>query len=151
MSRILIFGLLILLQVATVFGQSNKPILVIDDNEYSAAEFWYVYNKNKHLPSFNETPEEFSDRFINYKLKVVEAVNQGLDTTASFISEYNKYADELKASFLVDSSALRSVVDEAMDHMSKMVNASHILITVAPNASPEDTLKADRKSTRLNS
>ncbi len=142
MSRILIFGLLILLQVATVFGQSNKPILVIDDNEYSAAEFWYVYNKNKHLPSFNETPEEFSDRFINYKLKVVEAVNQGLDTTASFISEYNKYADELKASFLVDSSALKSVVDEAMDHMSKMVNASHILITVAPNASPEDTLKA---------
>lgn len=145
MNRILIFGFFVLLQVAAVFGQtnkSNKPILVIDKNEYSAAEFWYVYNKNKHLPSFNETPEEFSDRFINYKLKVVEAVNQGLDTTASFLNEYNKYADELKVSFLVDSSALKSVVAEAMDHMGRMVKASHILISVAPNASPEDTLKA---------
>lgn len=142
MSRILIFGLLILLQVSTVFGQSNKPILVIDNNEYSEAEFWYVYNKNKHLPSFDETPEEFSDRFINYKLKVVEAVNQKLDTTASFINEYNKYADELKASFLVDSSALKSVVEEAMNHMREMVKASHILITLAPNASPKDTLIA---------
>ena len=142
MNRILIFGLFLLLQVTTSFSQSNQPILVIGENKYPAAEFWYVYNKNKHLPNFNETPEEFSQRFINYKLKVVEAVNQGLDTTATFVAEYKKYADELKASFLVDSSALKSVVDEAMGHMREMVNASHILITVAPDASPSDTLKA---------
>lgn len=142
MNRILTLSLLVLFSCTTAFAQKNEPILIIGDNQYPEGEFWYVYNKNKHLPSFNESPEEFSERFINYKLKVVEAVSQGLDTTASFVNEYNKYIDELKASYLVDSSALKSVIDEAKDHMSKVVKASHILIQLAPNATPDDTLKA---------
>ena len=78
----------------TLWAQNDRTILTIGDQTFSSGEFWHVYNKNKHLPGFNESPQDFTDRFINYKLKVVEAMHQGLDTMPSFKSEYQKYADD---------------------------------------------------------
>jgi len=132
-----------------VAQDAGKTILSIANYQYTEGEFWYVYNKNKNLPGFDESPADFAERFIDYKLKVVDALNQGLDTTASFKEEYGKYSEELKADFLVDSSALTAVIDEAARHMEQMVSASHILIKLSPEAQPEDTLKAWNKITDL--
>lgn len=128
-----------------VAQDAGKTILSIANYQYTEGEFWYVYNKNKNLPGFDESPADFAERFINYKLKVVDAINQGLDTTASFKEEYGKYSEDLKADFLVDSSALTAVIDEAARHMEQMVSASHILISLSSDAVPADTLKAWNK------
>ncbi|GAO31847.1 PpiC-type PPIASE domain Rotamase [Geofilum rubicundum JCM 15548] len=98
----------------TLSAQENQTILTIGDQAFSSGEFWHVYNKNKHLPGFNESPEDFAERFINYKLKVVEAMDQGLDTMESFINEYEKYANDLKKAFMVDSSAIELVARQAI-------------------------------------
>jgi len=127
----------------------DVTILTIGDQTFSLGEFWHVYNKNQHLSSFKETPEEFAERFINYKLKVVEAKSQGLDTLESFINEYQKYVDELKPSFLVDSSAIKERAAEAYSHMKQILNASHILVRVSRNAEPADTLEAYKKITEV--
>jgi peptidyl-prolyl cis-trans isomerase SurA len=132
-----------------VAQDAGKTILSIGDHKYTEGEFWYVYNKNKHLPGFDESPADFAERFINYKLKVVGAIDLGLDTTRSFKDEYGKYSEELKADFLVDSSALKAVIDEAASHMEQMVSASHILISLSPDALPADTLKAWNEITDL--
>ncbi|TCO07223.1 peptidylprolyl isomerase [Natronoflexus pectinivorans] len=145
MKRIacLFSGLFFMLVVS--LSQSNETILQIGEHEFTKGEFWHVYNKNKHLPNFTETPLEFAERFIDYKLKVVEAIHQGLDTTASFKREFNQYAEDLKASFLIDSAALENKSRQAFLHMQGIVNASHILIRVEEMATPSDTVKAWNK------
>jgi peptidyl-prolyl cis-trans isomerase SurA len=136
------FTLVFIVHSMTLVAQKDQTILTIGDQTFSSGEFWHVYNKNKHLPGFNESPQDFADRFINYKLKVVEATHQGLDTLPSFKSEYQKYADDLKRAFMVDSAALEAMALQAYNNLENIVNASHILISLQPNALPEDTLKA---------
>ncbi len=131
------------------FSQSEKTILSIGEHEYSEAEFWHIYNKNRKLPNFTESPKEFAERFLAYKLKVVEAMSQGMDTINTFKSEYEGYVKELKKSFLVDSAALEKVIDEAVENMGWMVDASHILLTLDKNALPEDTLEVWNKATEI--
>lgn len=139
---------MVLYTIATS-AQNNETILRIGTYQAPAGEFWHIYNKNKSLPGFQESPEQFADRFINYKLKVVEAMKQGLDTLPEFISEYTKYRDELAQSYLVDSSALKQAALEAYTNMKKLVNASHILIRFPQNPTPDDTLKAWQKISDL--
>ena len=133
----------------TAFAQNDSTILRIGKYQFPAGEFWHIFNKNKNLPGFNETPVQFADRFINYKLKVVEAIQQGLDTLPEFITEYTKYRDELANSYLLDSAALEQAALEAYTNMRKMVNASHILIRLPQNPTPNDTLKAWQKISSL--
>ncbi len=144
MRRIVITLLTVVLMVNSValWAQKDHTILTIGDQSFSSGEFWHVYNKNKHLPGFNESPEDFAERFINYKLKVVEAMQQGLDTLPSFKSEFAKYANDLKSAFMVDSAAVESMAMQAYSNMQQVVNASHILVTLSPNSPPADTLKA---------
>jgi peptidyl-prolyl cis-trans isomerase SurA len=123
-------------------AQKDQTILTIGDQTFTSGEFWHVYNKNKHLPGFNESPQDFADRFISYKLKVVEAMHQGLDTLPSFKNEYQQYASDLKRGFMVDSSAVEAMALQAYNHLQQVLNASHILVSLPPNATPEDTLEA---------
>lgn len=135
----------VFLNAANLIAQGNRNILTIGDHQFSEGEFWHVYNKNRHLPGFNETPDDFAVRFINYKLKVVEAMHQGLDTVPSFVKEFGKYSEDLKTSFLVDSVALEKVAREAHRNMQEVIEASHILIRLQPGSASSDTLTAWKK------
>ncbi|MDG5798872.1 peptidylprolyl isomerase [Marinilabiliaceae bacterium ANBcel2] len=130
------------LSVVAESSQKEKVVLKIDTLEYTLGEFTYMYNKNSHLPNVNESPEEFADRFINYKLKVVEAVNQGLDTLPSFLNEYNSFKSELKNSSVLDEELLEQEANEAYSRFLWYLDVSHILIRVPRDASPDDTLSA---------
>ena len=83
--------------------------------------------------------------FINYKLKVEEARNRGLDTTAAFKKEYNTYRDELLKPYLPDSKVVDSLVALTYERLKEEIKVSHILINVKPDASPQDTLEAYQK------
>ena len=88
-----------------VFTISKTPI--------AADEFIYLYKKNhqnKAEDFSNDKIQEYLDLFINFKLKVEEARSRGLDTSASFIKEYNSYKDELRKPYLPDSKLTDSLV-----------------------------------------
>ena len=148
MKRVTILTGLFLLSVMA-FSQkaSNQTILTIGEFQFPEGEFWHIYNKNKDLSAFSETPEQFAERFINYKLKVVDAISYKMDTLNSFVSEFGQYADELAAGYMIDSAAIEQAARSAYNNMTKFVNASHILIALPRNrlATPADTLKAYEK------
>ena len=150
MKGLKLLGVLIFFSISTQsFSQKDETILTIGSQNFSSGEFWHIYNKNKHLPGFNESPQEFSSRFINYKLKVVEAMAQGLDTLHEFKTEFTNYRDELAESFLVDSAAMEKTFQESYNNMTRIVNASHILIKFPKDPTPSDTLKAWKKISEL--
>lgn len=140
-------GLIALIYGALTLQAQNtqKPLLQVGEHQYSVDEFNYIYEKNNALSQNPISRDEYIDLFVNYKLKVIEAMNQGYDTVPQFQRELNYYRNELAKPYLTDKKATEAVVAEAYDRLTKEVNASHILVKLPPSPSPEDTLKAYQK------
>ncbi|MBX0291106.1 peptidylprolyl isomerase [Hymenobacter sp. HSC-4F20] len=117
-----------------------------------ASEFAYVYRKNNSsAPEYGTTAsvQEYLDLYTNFKLKVLEAEQRGLDTTQAFRRELDGYKQQLAQPYLTEKSVTDKLVREAYDRLSKEVNASHILVRVQPDAAPKDTLAAYQKIAAL--
>ncbi|MCB2376087.1 peptidylprolyl isomerase [Hymenobacter sp. BT635] len=128
---------------------AKQPIVeTLGTHEVPAGEFAYVYRKNNgSAPEFGTRPsvQEYLDLYTNFKLKVLEAEQRGLDTTQAFKRELEGYKQQLAQPYLTEKSVTDQLVREAYDRMSKEVSASHILLRLAPDASPADTLAAYNK------
>ncbi len=125
----------------------TKPevILTIPGEEVSKDEFVRLYQKNNQfLPddSLRKSPEEYMDLFINYKLKVIQAQDLGLDTLAAFRKEYKQYRDQLAEQYLKPADFSDELYKQAYDRMCTEVKAAHILIQCTENASPAEVEKA---------
>ncbi|QNH62983.1 peptidylprolyl isomerase [Hymenobacter sediminicola] len=132
---------------------SKQPVIeTLGTTQVPAGEFAYVYRKNNgSAPEFGTRPSvtEYLDLYTNFKLKVLEAEQRGLDTTQAFKRELDGYKQQLAQPYLTEKSVTDQLVREAYERMSKEVNASHILIRMAPDAEPKDTLAAFQKITAL--
>lgn len=138
-----------LLLPSILYCQDDKDILLtINDEAITVGEFKRVYLKNIDLVDEVEEkrgPEKYLELFIPYKLKVQEAYSFGLDKKDGYKNELNGYKKQLAKTFLTDVSISEELVREAYDRTVNEVKARHILVKIAPNASPEDTLKAYNK------
>lgn len=132
--------------------QASQTLFLIHDKPVSSGEFLYLYRKN-HQRSPNEFTkekvEEYLSLFINYKLKVEEALSRGMDTTAAFKKEYDTYRKELLKPYLPGSKVVDSLVTLTYERLKEEVQAAHILVAVKPEASPQDTLEAFKKISAL--
>ena len=84
--------------------------------------------------------------YVNFKLKVKEAEALHLDTTANLRTQLEQYHQQLAQSFLRDKEVNEALLREAHDRLSKEVRTQHILINVAEDAPPADTLTAYNKA-----
>lgn len=108
-------------------------------------EFDYVFRKNSRVNNLYTPREDYLTLYVNYKLKVQEARAIGLDTLSSYKKECLAYKKELIAPFLVDTVAIEAYKRTIRDRINKRIHASHVLVPVAPGASPKDTLAAYNK------
>ncbi len=131
---------------ATKTTDAKEPIIATLGSEpLSTDEFRYVYEKNNGSNDDAYTRQSISDYlnlYTNFKLKVKEAENRGLDTTTAFKRELEGYKEQLAQPYLTDKNVTDQLVKEAYERLKKEINASHILLTVGPDAAPEDTLAA---------
>ena len=78
--------------------------------------------------------EEYLDLFVNFKLKVTEAIAQGVDTTESFKKELAGYRAQATPKYLQDNAAIDSLVVLSYNRMAKIRKAAHIAVQCAPDA-----------------
>ncbi len=132
--------------VSGLYSQNSPVLLSVADEQVTVEEFERIYRKNNTESSLNrQTPEEYLELFINFKLKVKEAESLGLDTTAKFINELEGYRKQLAKPYLTDDEAKLEMMHEAYERAQLDINASHILIKLPPNPTPDDTLAAFKK------
>ena len=113
----------------TVFAQQDPMLMRINGKDILRSEFEYIYNKNNALSGIEQkTLNEYVDLFVNFKLKVAAAEAMGLDTTRAFREELEGYRRQLAKTYLTDETVSELAARQIYDKM-----------------------KADRKSTRLNS
>lgn len=68
-----------------------------------------------------------------------------MDTVSKFRNELDGYRKQLARPYLIDRELNDALLREAHDRSLTEVRASHILVSVAPEAPPEDTLAAWKK------
>ncbi len=138
------------LEKPTATAEPAKPnpfIFSIATDTVYKEEFIRQLNKNRKEKT-NPTEAELNDYlnlYVNFKLKVKEAMAMQLDTNPNFKSELAGYRKQLAAPYLTDKKVSEGLMLEAYERMKTEVNASHILINVAQSASPADTLAAYNK------
>lgn len=124
------------------------PLFSIGKSMVNADEFIALYKKNnQHKPEdfTSQKVEDYLELYINFKLKVSEAVHRGLDTTATFKKEFDQYREEIKKPYVSEGDDLDRLVKEAYQRSIEQVRVSHILVMVKPGAEPADTLAAWNK------
>ncbi len=142
-------SVLIAVLFATVlFGQVKEEVLfTIDGDNVYTSEFIRVYQKNKEIVLDKEQKEfdDYLELFIDFKLKLKEAKDLKLDTIVNYQNELSKYKEQLIEPYLQNPEATERLAKEAYERTLTEVDASHILIRLAPNAKPKDTLVAYQK------
>lgn len=146
MKRLLAFISFLLLVNALSLPafQKKAEVARINDTPILADEFLYAFKKNRD-PNISVTKDSllaYLDRFINFKLKVLEARRQGTDTTMAFLQEYESYASQVSKPYLDNLNKEEALIREAYERSKTEVRASHILIRKPKNATPGDTLAA---------
>jgi len=149
-------GVLFLLLTGMSFnlvGQApdSQTLMTIAGSQVTLGEFKKVYlkNNNKEGDIDMKDVREYLELYINYKLKVREAEEEKLDTSATFINELKGYRKQLAQPYLTDREVTDALIQEAYDRMKKDVHASHVLLNVAPDALPKDTLAVYNRAIKI--
>ena len=67
---------------------SDKILMTVAEENVSAGEFIRMYNKSK-VAGTPSNIDDYLQQYINFKLKVADAMSEGLDTTKAFRNEFN--------------------------------------------------------------
>lgn len=133
-------------------AQKDAIVLEVGESKTSLDEFTYLYDKNS-LDSTQKwtlrSLRDYAERYADFRLKIEEAKRQGLDTTEAFQDEFRGYKDQLNESYLTDKKVTERLIREAYERLQEDIRATHILLKVAENAPPADTLSIYRRMQRI--
>jgi len=127
-------------------SKMEDPILMnIGNSAITLSEFESVYTKNRGKDESAKDPkalDTYVDLFVTFKMKVKEAEEMGLDTSAAFRNELSGYRKQLSQPYLTDKDVNDKLLNEAYDRMKWDIHARHILVKLDENALPKDTIEA---------
>lgn len=128
------------------FAQEDKVLLTINGEPVMLSEFLYIYEKNNQESSLEKkSMEEYLDLFINFKLKVTEAIAQGVDTTEAFAKELAGYRAQATPKYMQDDEAIDSLVTLSYNRKANIRRAAHIAIQCPMDADSATLAAAEEK------
>lgn len=130
-----ILSIILLAGAIMGFAQEDKVLMTINGEPVMLSEFMYIYEKNNQETSLEKkSKEEYLDLFINFKLKVTEAIAQGVDTTEAFKKELAGYRAQATPKYMQDNEAVDSLVELSYNRQANVRRAAHIAIQCPANA-----------------
>jgi len=133
---------------STLSTKEELHILTIDGEQIPTSEFKFAYEKNRKKDSTlyqEQSVRDYLELFTNFKLKVKDAEYLQMDTGQSFIKELENYKKQLARPYMSDEAYIQELVEEAYNRKKEEIRASHILLKLAADAMPVDTLAVYQK------
>jgi len=96
-----------------------------------------------------EEREKFLDLLVKFKLKLREAYESDLLADTSVQNELATYKLSVATSYMFEKDLVEPSIKAMYDRMKEENRASHILIQLAQNAAPSDTLRAYEKALKV--
>jgi peptidyl-prolyl cis-trans isomerase SurA len=136
---------------ASAQKSEDAVLMTIGGNRVTVSEFENVYHKNNSKESVTDAKSlnEYVDLFVNFKLKVKEAEELGLDTAKAFKDELAGYRKQLAQPYLTDKDVNEKLLQQTYDRLKEDIHAAHILVKVSETALPKDTLEAYAKIMKI--
>ena len=107
MRRFLICLISVLLAAPSLAGTDNPVVMTVNGYDVTKSEFEYFFRKNNTSQSVTrKSVKEYAELYLNFKLKVQAAMDEGMDKSQSFLSEYSMYRDMQAEEYLIDSTFL---------------------------------------------
>lgn len=142
--KVVVLFLVVMVMGVDGFAQrkAKDPVLLtVDDQNFTVSEFMYGFKKNnvKGAVMDQKSLDDYLELFINFRLKVKEAEDLGMDTMPDFKREFLGYRTELAQPYLTDKSEDELILKEAYDRLQYDIRASHIMISLADNIADNDS------------
>ncbi len=93
--------------------------------------------------------QDFLERYVNFRLKVLAADSAGYTDDPSILEEINTYRVSFARPYLIDKEVMNPILTDFYQKRKEMIEASHILLRLDTNASPQDTLTVYLKMSAL--
>lgn len=129
-------------------AQDDPIVMHVNGQPVPRSEFEYNYNKNNSDGVLDKKGvEEYAQLFVNYKLKVMAALDNHLDTLSSYQKEFRQYRDQQIRPLLIPQNAMEEECQKYYAQMlaslqgKELLQPAHIFLRV-PQASTEDVQAA---------
>ena len=117
------------LLTSAICAQVADPVVMkVGENEIRKSEFEYFYRKNyTEEPDQKNDLETYADLYLNFKLKVQAAIDDGIELKESFINEYKEYRDMQAEEYLCDSAFLEETARQTFRMSAEEVGPDGIV------------------------
>lgn len=128
-------------------AKNTEPVVMtINGRDIPRSEFLYFYEKNNSVEETEQKSfDEYVDLFINFRLKVEEALSRGVDTTQAYKDELEGYRKQLAEPYLQVQNWVDDAIALSLERSAQEVHAAHILISCEKDASPEKVADAKKR------
>jgi peptidyl-prolyl cis-trans isomerase SurA len=142
-----IFTVVLGLLVLAGCGSSAPTVAVIGKDQITLDQFEQKYAKynggwEKSSAASMEEKESFLDLLVKFQLKVTEARRMGLDRDSSIQAELAMYRETIASTYVIEKDLIEPALKDMYNRRRTEIRASHILLRLAQDASPEDTAQA---------
>lgn len=135
-----------------VFSHAQSPdgriLMTVAGRNVTVGEFIRMFRKS-YGPDDVRDIDTYLQQYIIFKLKVADAIQEGMDTTRAFRNELNGYRNQLAQNYLTDTRTKENLLQKTYQRSLTEVNASHILVNCPEGSKPEDTLNAWQKASDI--
>lgn len=147
MKKLLVLSLLFVCFLGHGQISADSVVMTVAGKQISLDEFLFIAQKNREVNlSDRKSVGTYVELFKNFKLKVAEAEELGLDKTKAFKDELDRYRAQLTSSYLSDKEGEDAAVHAVYDRYDEMLELSHILFRLPQRTLSKDTVAFYQKA-----
>ena len=103
-------GIISVLLCMPFHAQDDPVLMTVNGYDVKKSEFEYFFKKNNTESAVSKKVlKQYADLYLNFKLKVQAAIDEGLDKSESFLNEYKTYRDLQAEELLLDTAYLERI------------------------------------------
>lgn len=147
MKELLAFVLIFVCVTGNAQVPADSLVMTVAGKQIPLDEFLFIAQKNSEVNlSDRKSVDAYVELFKNFKLKVTEAEELGLDKTKAFKDELNNYRTQLTSSYLSDKEGEDAAVRAVYDRYGEVLELSHILFRLPQQTLLKDTVAVYQKA-----
>ena len=127
-------------------AQDNPVVMTVNGYDVPQSEFEYFFWKNNEDSVVSKKIiRQYADLYLNYKLKVQAAIDEGMDQTESFLSEYQMCRDMQAEDYLIDIDFLDMVARNSFEQSEAQIGElglAHLyVLSIQPDEEAGETVE----------
>lgn len=121
-----------------LLAQVDPVVMTVNGYDVTKSEFEYFFEKNNiETKVTKKTVRQYADLYLDFKLKVQAAMDEGLDKSESFLSEYKMCRDMQAEVYVIDYDFLEDVARNSYEESLIEIGETGLMHVFVMSATPD--------------